>query len=279
IYIPILILIVWTVLLEVIYEYIKEKSYAKSIFFPSSLLTYLGLVLSLLLVFRNNSAYDRYWEGRKVWGNMINNVRNLSRHIWISIEIDQDDPMKEEKLNLKKGIMRLVIALVISIKHCLRGEYGWDYDDLAELVKHVPRFNSLVTTAPKRVLKILPLEIAYHIESFFYLQKTVPVPMINSSLASLNAIIDGYTACERILYTPIPIIYGIHIKHVVFIYLLTLPLQIIPTCGWASLFIVMLTSFTFLGIEAISSEVENPFGRDENDLKLDQFCEEIRDEI
>ncbi|OUM57393.1 hypothetical protein PIROE2DRAFT_22663, partial [Piromyces sp. E2] len=279
IYVPVLIFSFWTFLLKIFYDFNKEKEFIKTVFFPTSLLTYLGLVLSLLLVFRNTSAYDRFWEGRKAWASMLNHSRNLSRHIWISITIDPMDPKKDEKLNLKKGAMRLIIALVISIRHALRGEYGWDYDDLAELVQHVPRFNSLITTAPKQVLKILPLEIAYHIESYIYLQKNLPATIVNPTYASLNAIIDNFTACERILYTPIPLIYGIHIKHAVIIYLLTLPLQIIPTCGWAAILIVMLTSFTFFGIEAISSEIENPFGSDRNDLKLDEFCQQIHDEI
>jgi len=279
IYVPVIIFSVWTLALKIFYNVFQDKEFIKTMFFPTSLLTYLGLVLSLLLVFRNTSAYDRFWEGRKAWASMLNHSRNLSRHIWISINIDPLDPKKDEKLNLKKGAMRLIIALVISIRHALRGEYGWDYDDLAELVQHVPRFNSLITTAPKQVLKILPLEIAYHIESYIYLQKNLPATIVNPTYGSLNAIIDNYTACERILYTPIPLIYGIHIKHAVIIYLLTLPLQIIPTCGWASILIVMLTSFTFFGIEAISSEIENPFGNDMNDLKLDEFCQQIHDEI
>ncbi|KAG4099285.1 UPF0187-domain-containing protein [Neocallimastix lanati (nom. inval.)] len=279
VYIPVLIFTAWTAALKVFYNFFKEKEWISNIFFPTSLLTYLGLVLSLLLVFRNTSAYDRFWEGRKAWASMLNQARNISRHIWISIEIDEFDRKKDEKLNLKKGVMRLVIALIISIRHALRGEYGWDYDDLADLVQHVPRFNSLITTAPGKVLKILPLEIAYHIEGYIYLQKDLPATIVNPIYGSLNTIIDNFTACERILYTPIPLIYGIHIKHALIIYLLTLPLQIIPNCGWASLVIVMLTSFTFFGIEAISSEIENPFGSDMNDLKLDDFCQQIHDEI
>jgi len=176
--------------------------------------------------------------------------------------------------------MRLIIALVISIRHSLRGEYGWDYKDLAELVQHVPRFNSLITIAPPEVLKILPLEIAYHLEGYIFNQKKdLIVPIINNTFANLNAIVENYTTCERILTTPIPLIYGVHIKHAMIIYLLTLPLQIIRTCGWASVVIVLLTSFTFFGIEAISSEIENPFGSDNNDLKLDAFCRQINDEI
>jgi len=279
IYIPVLIFSFWTLGLKIFYNAYKDKEFINHMFFPSSLLTYLGLVLSLLLVFRNTSAYDRFWEGRKAWANILNQARNLSRHIWISVEVSEDDKLKDEKLNLKKGVMRLIIALVISIRHSLRGEYGWDYNDLAELVQHVPRFNSLITVASKQVLKILPLEIAYHIEGYLFLQKDLPVPIINTTYASLNGIIDNFTTCERILTTPIPLIYGVHIKHAMIIYLLTLPLQIIKTCGWASVVIVLLTSFTFFGIEAISSEIENPFGGDENDLKLEEFCKQISDEI
>jgi len=279
IYIPVLIFSFWTLGLKIFYNAYKDKEFINHMFFPSSLLTYLGLVLSLLLVFRNTSAYDRFWEGRKAWANILNQARNLSRHIWISVEVSEDDKLKDEKLNLKKGEMRLIIALVISIRHALRGEYGWDYDDLAELVQHVPRFNSLITTAPKKLLKILPLEIAYHIQGYIYQQKQLPPTVITPIYNSVSSIIDSFTTCERILYTPIPLIYGIHIKHALIIYLLTLPLQIVPTCGWASVLIVLLTSFTFFGIEAISSEIENPFGSDMNDLKLDEFCQQINDEI
>jgi len=279
IYVPVIIFTLWTLGLKIFHDCFKDREFINHVFFPSSLLTYLGLVLSLLLVFRNTSAYDRFWEGRKAWANILNQSRNLSRHIWISVEISEDDKLKDEKLNLKRGEMRLIIALVISIRHALRGEYGWDYDDLAELVQHVPRFNSLITTAPKRLLKILPLEIAYHIQGYIYQQKQLPPTVITPVYNSISSIIDSFTTCERILYTPIPLIYGIHIKHALIIYLLTLPLQIVPTCGWAAVIIVLLTSFTFFGIEAISSEIENPFGSDMNDLKLDEFCQQINDEI
>ncbi|KAG4093637.1 Bestrophin, RFP-TM, chloride channel-domain-containing protein [Neocallimastix lanati (nom. inval.)] len=279
IYIPVILFTAWSALLKLFYDRHKEEEFVKFIFFPTSLLTYIGMVLSLLLVFRNNSAYDRYWEGRKSWASILNNARSLSRHLWICIDIDENDKNKEEKLNLKKGVMRLIIALVISIRHSLRGEFGWDYDDLSELVKHVPRFNSLFTTAPVEVLKVLPLEIAYHIEGYIYTQKSIPVPMLNQSYACLNGITENFTRCERILNSPIPVIYGIHIKHALLIYLLTLPLQIIPTCHWASVLIIFLTSFTLCGIEAISTEIENPFGSDKNDLKLDDFCQQIQDEI
>ncbi|ORX38746.1 UPF0187-domain-containing protein, partial [Piromyces finnis] len=279
IYIPVLIFGIYTVVLKILFDKFKDHPSINHIFFPHSLVTYLGLVLSLLLVFRNNSAYDRFWEGRKNWANILNHARNLSRHIWIGIDIDENDKNKDEKLNLKKGAMRLIIALVISIRHTLRGEYGWDYEDLSELVKHVPRFNSLITVASVEALKMLPLEIAYHIEGYIFQQKGLPVPIINNSFASLNGIIDNFTSCERILTTPIPLVYGIHIKHAMTLYLLTLPLQIIRNCGWASVLIVILTSFTFFGIEAISSEIENPFGGDDNDLKLDEFSKQISDEI
>jgi putative membrane protein len=279
IYIPVILVTLWTTLLKIFYDNYREHEFIKTVFFPTSLLTYIGMVLSLLLVFRNNSAYDRYWEGRKSWASILNHARNLSRHIWICVDIKDNDKYRDEKLNLKKGVMRLIIALVISIRHSLRGEFGWDYDDLSELVKHVPRFNSLFTTAPVEVLKVLPLELAYHIEGFLFSQKGIPTPMLNQSFASLNGITENFTTCERILNSPIPTIYGIHLKHVLLIYLLTLPLQIIPNCSWASIIIVLFTSFTLFGIEAISTEIENPFGSDKNDLKLDDFCQQVQDEI
>jgi len=277
IYIPVILSSIWTVLLKILYDLIKDKSYFRIIFFPVSLKSFIGTVISLLLVFRNNSAYDRYWEGRKIWSQIVNCSRNVSRHIWISFTIADDDPEKEKKLNLKIGTLRLVVALVVSIKHALRGEDRMDYDDLANLLKHLPRFNSLLKEDPKQTIKHLPLKIVQYIDSICYehlAQK--PLKFVCQPTAS---IIEGYTSCQRIIDTPIPIIYRIHLKHILILYFASLPIQVVPECGWTSIVIVMLTAFTFFGIEAISSEIENPFGYDENDLLLDDFCQQIKEEI
>jgi len=115
IYIPVFLVTLWAFAFKMIFDQFREYEFVKHIYFPTTLLTYLGLVLSLLLVFRNNSAYDRFYEGRKAWASILNHARNLSRHIWICIEIDENSKNNDELLNIKKGVLRLIIALVISI--------------------------------------------------------------------------------------------------------------------------------------------------------------------
>jgi len=277
VYIPVIVVSVWSVLTKIFYDIYKEESFINHIYLPTSVISFFGTVFSLLLSFRNKSAYDRYWEGRKIWGNIINLSRNLSRTCWVGFDIKEDDPEKEKKVNLKIGALRLIMAWVVSIKHSLRGEKRMNYDDLADLIKHLPRFYNSLINETESIIEDLPLKIAYYIESFGYVYL---FPAVRYIIFTTSSIINNYTSCQRIIETPIPIIYRIHLKHVYFLYFLFLPIQLIGSgCGWTTIVLVILIAFTFFGIEEISSQIENPFGYDENDLMLDKFCQEIQDEI
>jgi putative membrane protein len=220
-----------------------------------------SIVLGLLLVFRTNTAYDRFWEGRKCWGSLINNVRNLARQIWINIEENAVEDKQQKILN-----MRLLVAFAIAAKLHLRNETV--NRELEELMSFSKYFKLKTMNNP-------PLEVAFWIGNYFQQQHKRELLNIHHLVAMqdlLNKMVNDLGGCERILKTPIPLAYAIHLKQLLLIYCLLLPFQLVSTLGWWTGAIVGLISFTLLGIEEIGIEIENPFGYDANDLPLDAIC-------
>ncbi len=220
-----------------------------------------SIVLGLLLVFRTNTAYERYWEGRKCWGSLINNVRNLARQIWINIEESVIEDREKKILN-----MRLLVAFAVATKLHLRGEaINRELEELMTIAKY---FKLKEMNNP-------PLEVAFWIGDYLQQQYKNGLLNVHSLVAMqdlLNKMVNELGGCERILKTPIPLAYAIHLKQLLLIYCLLLPFQLVNTLGWWTGAIVSLISFTLLGIEEIGIEIENPFGYDANDLPLDAIC-------
>lgn len=220
-----------------------------------------SIVLGLLLVFRTNTAYERFWEGRKMWGTLVNNVRNLARQIWVAIE--EKDPQDSA---LKKSVLRLLPAFAVSMKLHLR----------QELVNS--ELEPLMSASQYQKLKSMnnpPLEIAFWIEDYLheqYERNCLDVYQLTAMKELLNSMIDVLGGCERILKTPIPLAYAIHLKQLLLLYCLALPFQMVNDLTWGTGPVVALISFTLFGIEEIGIEIENPFGHDTNDLPLDNIC-------
>lgn len=220
-----------------------------------------SIVLGLLLVFRTNTAYDRFWEGRKFWGTLINNVRNLARRIWVAIE--EKDPQDIER---KKSALRLLPAFAVAMKLHLR----------QEAVN--PELEPLMSPAQYQKLKSMnnpPLEIAFWIEDYLheqYERNCLDVYQLTGMKDLINSMIDVLGGCERILKTPIPVAYAIHLKQLLLLYCLALPFQMVNDLAWGTGPVVALISFTLFGIEEIGIEIENPFQHDTNDLPLDSIC-------
>jgi putative membrane protein len=227
-----------------------------------------SIVLGLLLVFRTNTAYERFWEGRKLWGTLVNTVRNLARNLWVAVEEIELDDRKE-----KIVVLRLLVAFAVATKLHLRQE-----PPDAELIGSLSpeKLEKLKTTTNP------PLEIAFWIGD--YLQNKYRRNCINSyQLISmqklLDTMVDVLGGCERILRTPVPLAYSIHLKQLLLLYCLTLPFQVVKDLTWWTAPIVAIISFAVFGIEAIGIEIENPFGRDPNDLPLDKICETISNNV
>lgn len=220
-----------------------------------------NIVLGLLLVFRTNTAYERFWEGRKLWGNLVNCVRNLARQIWVAVGVEGEDDRLQ-----KIAVLHMLVAFCVAMKLHLRQEPI--NEELKKLLPSAKYFTLKSMNHP-------PLEIAFWIADYLQQQQArsrLNIYQLNSMQQLLNQMVDALGGCERILKTPMPLAYAIHLKQLLLLYCLSLPFQMVGSLGWWTGPLVALISFTLFGIEEIGIEIENPFGHDANDLPLDVIC-------
>lgn len=220
-----------------------------------------SLVLGLLLVFRTNTAYERFWQGRQLWGTIVHTVRNFSRQIWVSVE--ENEPADREA---KEENIRLLVAFAIAGKLHLRGE-----NVNRELEGYMPKewYEKL------KNMNHPPINIAFLISDYLqhqYERGCINPYQLNAMFQLLDRMVEALTGCEGILKTPIPLAYSIHLRQLLLIYCLSLPFQIVNEFHFWTSVVVALVSFTVFGIEEIALEIENPFGYDPNDLPLDGIC-------
>ncbi|KAJ3236636.1 hypothetical protein HDU81_010600 [Chytriomyces hyalinus] len=245
--------------------------------------------MGLLLVFRTNTAYDRFYEGRKTWATVQSNLRGLARLIWVGTS-----PKDEDQRLQRIGAMRLLIAFAAATKHHLRNEGGSDFDDLAPFLDVIPTFALPKNDSSDRANAVsrasfknesegtLPIEIMFHLQKYItHLKATGQIDANVQQIASnhTNSLSDCISVFERIRTTPIPVAYEYHLKQTLVVYLLSLPFQIVTTLQWYTIPATLVAAFTMFGIEAIGGEIENPFGYDANDLPQDEFVDSIRDEV
>ncbi|KAI0191956.1 Bestrophin, RFP-TM, chloride channel-domain-containing protein [Xylaria flabelliformis] len=279
------------------------------------LLTITGFVVSMGLSFRSSSAYERYAEGRRLWGQLILAAQSLGRVFWVHA-LERPETSKEDLLG-KLTAMNLVVAYAVALKHKLRFEPYTHYDDLIDLVGHIdtlaktatededaiaPRrytiFKtmgeslglSFATSNPRKILKRtkkplgnLPLEILCYLTSYadeLVANGQLPVPMQQTFLYNnLGMLNDVMVNTERVLNTPLPIAYAIVISQITWLYVVLLPFQLYSQLGWITIPATVFASYIILGIFFIGHEIENPFGMDVNDLPLDSFCQQIMEDM
>lgn len=224
----------------------------------------LNLILSLLLVFRLNAAYDRYWEGRKLWGALVNSVRNLTRGIAIEIKVDS----KPDRLE-KEETVRLVVAFAIATKLHLRRK---PVDEQLIALMSLSRYSKLKNTNHQ------PLKVAFWIGEYLqerYRCNFLDVYQLTTLQNLLDDLVNILGGCERILKTPTPLALPILLKQLLILYCLSLPIEMVDTLKWLTVPIIVVITSILFGIEEISSELENPFGQNPNNLPLDVICDEI----
>ncbi|GAA6042816.1 hypothetical protein JCM8097_004442 [Rhodosporidiobolus ruineniae] len=380
---------------------VLDLVYDRSLGLTNNVTPMLSVVVGLLLVFRNGSAYARWDDGRKTFAKMLATTRNLSRTVWINVgapppakgrlasdgflkppaEGSEDALGKKDKEDKVKAL-RLMVAFVVATKHHVRGEYGLDWPDLQAVLP--PKFVQVARTtgfghgaaeadyassslspggvpspspspmggveslsselrrvASKRSTSSLlsaaeegasrpvsragssvgrgerspllgmrrgpssmstdslvvladymakpclplPLVIANQLGLYFAsckrnnLLESIGPAGFNALTTALNSLVDSFTTCERLANVGIPTVYGIHLKQCTTLFLLTLPLVLVELMGFSMVPFVTVVAFTLVGIEAIASEIEMPFGIDDSDLPLDLFCAELRNEV
>ena len=252
--------LVYIALLSMAIAFLEITFFPKAVALNSLISVYslLGFIISLLLVFRTNTAYDRWWEGRKIWGQFINDSRNLSIKL-SSFQLTQDERL---------FFARMIPNFALSSKEYLRK--GVDLDilhltneerQIFQTKNHVPLFViQLITQKIESIKK----EMRITNEDYLVLSK------------NCNSLIDGIGACERIKATPIPFSYSMFIKKFIFIYVVSMPLAFVNIFGYWSAFISTFVFYALVSMEILAEEIEDPFGVDDNDLPTDGISEKIQ---
>jgi len=221
----------------------------------------LGFVISLLLVFRTNTAYDRWWEGRKLWGDLVNNSRNLMLKINAFLPDDQK--------KLKNNVRILISNYAFALKNHLRGGFKED-----ELEEH-PNLHIIdlkyINHPPNKIALQLYIEADELVKQKIISEEKLLV--LNEELRSFTNIAG---ACERIKNTPIPYSYSSFIKRIIFLYIITLPLGLVHDLKWATIPTVLFVFYAFGSLELLAEEIEDPFGTERNDLPTDELANTIK---
>jgi putative membrane protein len=220
-----------------------------------------GFALSLLLVFRTNTAYDRWWEGRKKWGELVNNSRNLSLKI-STLAKDNDD---------RAYFRRMISNFAFAMKEHLREGVALDQLDLtAKELQEIESFDH----KPNYILKGLYTRLEVLKQTGALSEQNYIV--VDTNMKSFSDIIG---ACERIKNTPIPYSYSVFFKKFIFLYVTTLPLAFVNSFGYYSSIVSIFVFYILVSMEILAEEIEDPFGTDDNDLSTDGLSEKIKSNI
>ena len=224
----------------------------------------LGFVLGLLLVFRTNTAYDRWWEGRKVLGALVNTSRNLA------LKLNTFIP--NEKTEIKKRISELISNYSFSMKNHLRDKM------IVEEIKYNESLSKEEYTEsdhkPNLIAKKLYIETKK-----LYDNKNISGNIYITVDEQIKELTDVVGKCERIKKTPIPYSYNIFLKKFIFIYTLTLPVGLATDFFYWSIPISIFILYILGSLELLAEEIENPFGEDANDLPVDVICQNIKKNV
>jgi putative membrane protein len=214
------------------------------------ILSMLGIILGLVLVFRTNTSYDRWWEGRKAWGQLVNISRSLAR------QLDAMLGQREDTRPRRERYVALLTRYPVALMEHLRATHP--------LERHVP--NELLS----EMVRDVHADIA---------ADRLPREAIKSLTPLLTAFDDVCGACERIRRTPIPYAYGAYVKMFILLYALVIPFALAERFGYGAVFAEMFIFFSCMGLELIANEVAEPFGTTRNDLPLEGLSATIARDV
>jgi ion channel-forming bestrophin family protein len=221
----------------------------------------LSFVISLLLVFRTNTAYDRWWEGRRQWGALVNSSRNLAMKIQAMLPVENT----ADRLFFKVMIPNFAYGL----KNHLRKTY------LHEEMEAIPGQEPMHTDISKHVPNQLAQQINSKVMELYRNGQLTGDQLILLN-PELQSFADVCGACERIKNTPIPFSYSVFIKKFIFFYVMSMPFAYVFSLGYLIIPMIVFIFFVLASLELIAEEIEDPFGKDANDLPIDTICSNIR---
>ncbi|SDA23922.1 putative membrane protein [Methylobacterium sp. UNC378MF] len=216
--------------------------------------TVVGLALSIFLSFRNNACYERWWEARKHWGNLIGEVRNLARALPALL------PEREAAVQLRR---------LSAFAHGLHARLR-NLDEAAAVDRMSPGSDLSGPNPTDSVLAAITRDLAF-------LTRGGQLSDIQFGIleARIDALSGVHTACERLANTPLPFAYTLLVYRTAWLYCLLLPVGLTGSLGWATPVVVALVAYTFFGLDALGDELEEPFGTEPNDLPLDALVRAV----
>ena len=254
---PVLIFnIIWTSIIYILFKKFNFKcpgSKAHSL---------LGTALGLLLVFRTNTAYNRFWEGRRVWENVLNSLRTLGRAV------------VSNYLNIPSDIIRNILHLICAYPICLREHVnGANLVEILQYVLTPEQINELskVTNRPYHVTNLITKEIMkIKLNDDFSGREREGMTKL------LHDLTKAIGSCERIVQTPVPLTYARHTSRFLSLFCFAAPIAFVSELGFYVILFVPLTTWSLFGIQEIGMLIENPFVKS---LKLEIFENTIRRDI
>lgn len=230
----------------------------------ASIFSLLGVVLSILLSFRTSTAYDRWWDGRKSWGELVNNSRNLA--IFVHSALPTSD------VKSRHYIASRIANFAIALKEHLRK--GVKHEELINLSSEELEKYKSKSHLPSHIT----YEIVQRIQDAYRSGEITNEDHLNIKLHT-QELMNIAGACERIRKTPIPFSYNVYLKLFITLYAVFLPFALIPIFGYWSILMVAFVFFAFIGLELMAEEIEDPFGLDCNDLPTGDISHTIKNNV
>lgn len=253
-------------LLSVIVVYFNGSVFDYKIQLNPAPFTLFGIALAIFLGFRNNVSFDRFWEARKLWGSLLNATRSLTRQAQTFSGLSADS----QELN---RFVNLLIAFTWCCNHQLRHT-----DASADLGRLLGPTEAEKFKAARYIPNMLILEMGKWLKATRESGRIEAILAANfdQNLNELSNIIGG---CERIASTPIPYTYKVLLHRTVYFYCFLLPFGFVDSLGWMMPVIVTFIAYTFVALEAVADELEDPFGLEPNDLALNALCNMIENTL
>ena len=219
--------------------------------------TLLGIALSLFLGFRNNASYQRWWEARGIWGQLVYDSRSLTRQVLSFVE---DDTATGR--DTQRTMVYLTIAFAHAVRHRLRGTSPWE--DIEPFIAPIHHDHMRqARNVPDYIMRLMGKHLGD-----IRRQQLVSEQVIQNMDERLTSMTIVLAACERIHNTPLPFAYMLLVHRTTYLYCIMLPFGLVASLGWATPLICAVIAYTFFGLDALSEELEEPFGLAANQLPL-----------
>lgn len=252
------------IMISAMLVYMAARHYVSVPEVPAIGFTIFGVILSIFLSFRNTACYDRWWEGRKLWGALIANARHIIRDSYV----------------LNDSQRKVLIYRIMLFTHLLRDRLRKKTDDFGYYQAHVQlselQWQALLQhlNQPQYILEIVQKDLAG-----LYKNGQITDIIYCALTKHTIALGDIHAGCDRISSTPLPFSYSVLLHRAVYSFCFILPFSLESSLGIWTPVIVALIAYLFLGLDALSAELEEPFGEQENDLALDSIVRSIEREM